>query len=80
MLNREKHCFSSQRSISRATFGTQLLKIQVSGSDLLDPTSFRIMFDLPNDAVADATNNLYRVGGPCGFFSRMRIRAGGQVV
>ena len=80
MLNREKHCFSSQRSISRATFGTQLLKIQVSGSDWLDPALFRIMFDLPNDAVADATHNVYLIGGPCCFFSVMRILAGGQVV
>ena len=56
------------------------MKIQVSGSDWLDPALFRIMFDLPNDAVADATHNIYLIGGPCGFFSVMRILAGGQVV
>ena len=39
------------------------------------------MSDLKNDdADASGNHNLYPVGGPWGFFSRMKILAGGQVL
>ena len=57
--------------------GTKLIKIVLTGDGLLDPASFRIMFDLRNnDASAPPlTDKLLRpLGGPhsfskgCGFF------------
>ena len=59
--------------------GTKLIKISINGSDWLDPSTFRIMFDLYNTN-ANAANRLRPIGGPWSFFSRMRILAGGQIL
>ena len=66
-------------NIYHPTTGTKLIKILLSGTDWLDPSTFRIMFDLNNDD-GGGNHNLYPVGGPWGFFSRMRILVGGQVI
>jgi len=66
-------------NIYHPTTGTKLIKILLSGTDWLDPSTFRIMFDLKNDD-GDENHNLYPLGGPWGFFSRMRILVGGQVI
>ena len=66
-------------NIYHPTTGTKLIKILLSRTDWLDPSTFRIMFDLKHDDGA-GNHNLYPVGGPWGFFSRMRILVGGQVI
>ena len=38
------------------------------------------MFDLKKNDDGAANHNLYPLGGPWGFFSRMRILVGGQVI
>ena len=45
----------------------------------MDPSTFRIMFDLYNTN-GTAANRLRPIGGPWSFFSRMRILAGGQIL
>ena len=67
-----------------STTGTKLIKISLTGDHYLDPSTFRIMFDLVNmqssnldslDSVA-----LRPLGGPWSFFRRMRVLAGNQLV
>ena len=65
-------------NIYRATGGTKLIRILLTGDNWLDPSTFRIMFDVRNNAVA--AKYLYVLGGPHSFFRRMRILAAGQLV
>jgi hypothetical protein len=80
-ITKRRSCtFHPQGSnIYHPTTGTKLIKILLSGSDWLDPGTFRIMFDLKNDDGA-GNHNLYPVSGAWGFFSRMRILSSGQVL
>jgi hypothetical protein len=59
--------------------GTKLIKININCSDWLDPSTFRIMFDLYNTN-NNMANRLRPIGGPWSFFSRMRILASGQIL
>ena len=45
----------------------------------MDPSTFRIMFDVSNTDNA-AGHRLRPLGGPWAFFSRMRALAGGQIL
>ena len=58
--------------------GTKLIKLVLTGDQWLDPSTFRIMFDLKN--AGGVTSKLLRpLGGPHTFFRRMRILASGTV-
>eukprot|EP00973_Karenia_brevis_P058408 8134110-Karenia_brevis.AAC.1 len=59
--------------------GTKLIKMLITGEGWVDPSTFRIMFDLQN-AETDALKKLYPIGGPWCFFRRLRILMGGAVV
>ena len=59
--------------------GTQLIKICLHGSDWLDPSTFRITFDVCNTN-ASVANKLRPIGGPWSFYSRMGILVGGQIL
>ena len=48
--------------------GTKLIKISVNGSDWLEPSAFRIMFDVHNTNT-NAANKFRPIGGPWSFFS-----------
>ena len=56
---------ASGSNIYHPTTGVKLIKIPITGQDWLDPSTFRIMFDLKNE---DSAKPLYPVGGVC-FFS-----------
>lgn len=57
--------------------GTKLIKIALTGQDWLDPTTFRVMFDVVNNT---SNKRLLPVSGPWGFFRRVRLLAGGQLI
>ena len=62
-----------------STNGTKLIKLVLTGDQWLDPSTFRIMFDLKN--AGGVTSKLLRpLGGPHTFFRRMRILASGTVI
>ena len=65
-----------------STNGTKLIKISLTGDHFLDPGSFRIMFDLVNTFSDPAAGNteVRPIGGPWGFFRRMRVLAGNQLI
>ena len=66
-------------NIYTPAIGTKLIKMSLNGSDWLDPSTFRIMFDLYNTNGTPA-NRLRPIGCPWAFCSRMRILAGGQIL
>ena len=65
-------------NIYKATGGTKLIRILLTGDNWLDPSTFRIMFDVRNNGTS--AKYLYVLGGPHVFFRRMRILASGQLV
>ncbi|MFM7979966.1 MAG: hypothetical protein ACKPKO_11690 [Candidatus Fonsibacter sp.] len=73
ITNRRSCTFHPQGSnIYKATDGTRLIKFNIGSHEWLDPSTFRIMYDLRND--------FRPIGGPWSFFTRMRILAGGQIL
>jgi len=63
-----------------STAGTKLIRIVITGDSWLDPSTFRIMFDLKNDEASASGKNLRPLGAPWAFFSRMRVLCAGQLV
>ena len=76
---RKSSTFHPSGSNIYSASGTKLIKLLVSGDAFLDPSTFRIMFDLVN-MDADSAKELRVLGGPHSFFRRMRVLCGGQVV
>ena len=61
--------------------GTKLIRIVLTGDSWLDPSTFRVMFNLVNEDTVDVPANMLRpIGGPWGFFQRMRVLCAGQLV
>jgi hypothetical protein len=58
--------------------GSKLIRILLTGDGWLDPSTFRIMFDVRNNDTVG--KKLYVLGGPHCFFRRMRILTGGTLV
>jgi hypothetical protein len=58
--------------------GTRVIKLLLTGDSWLDPSTFRVMFDLKNNG-SDA-QELRPLGGPWSFFRRMRVLCGGQII
>ena len=79
VTERKSVSYHPQGSNIYSTNGTKLGKLLLTGDQWLDPSTFRIMFDL---RTADGTENhhLRPLGGPHTFFRRMRILANGAVI
>ena len=58
--------------------GTRMIKFLLSGDNWMDPSTFRIAFDLKN--IGEANKRLRPLGGPHTFFKRVRLVAGGQIL
>ena len=54
-------------NIYKPTSGTKVIKIMLTGNSWLDPSTFRVMFDVRNND-PDVTHELRPIGGPCFFF------------
>ena len=76
---RKSVTYHPQGSNIYSTQGTKLIKLLVSGDQWLDPSTFRVMFDLVN-MESDVNKELRVIGGPHSFFKRMRILCNGQIV
>ena len=76
---RKSVTFHPQGSNIYSTTGTKLIKLLLTGDSYLDPSTFRVMFDLVN-MESDSAKELRPLGGPASFFRRMRVLCGGQVV
>ena len=81
VTDRKSVTYHPQGSNIYSTQGTKLIKLLLTGDQWLDPSTFRIMFDLVNMDTSNSNNKLLRVlGGPHSFFRRMRILANGAVI
>ena len=69
---RKSVTFHPQGSNSYSANGTKLIKLQITGDGWLDPSTFRVMFDLVNAESTEA-KELRPLGGPWAFFRRMRV-------
>ena len=76
---RKSVTFHPQGSNIYSTQGTKLIKLLISGDQWLDPSTFRVMFDLVN-MESDAAKQLRVLGGPWSFFKRMRVLCNGTIV
>ena len=59
--------------------GTKLIRILLTGDNWLDPSTFRIQFDL-NNLDGTPAKSLIPISGPWAFFRRMRVLCSGQLV
>ena len=69
----------SGSNIYSSAGGTTLIKIVITGDSYLEPSTFRIMFDLRNNE-ADVLKLLRPLGQPSSFFRRMRLIANGVII
>ena len=76
---RKSVTFHPQGSNIYSTQGTKLIKLLVSGDQWLDPSTFRVMFDLVN-MDSDSSKLLRVLGAPWTFFKRMRVLCNGTIV
>ena len=79
ITDRKSVTFHPSGSNFYSTTGTKLIKIMLTGDNWLDPSTFRIMFDLSNTSQVPQ-RKLRPLGGPHTFFRRMRVLCGGQVI
>lgn len=65
-----------------ATTGATLISFYLTGQEWLDPSTFRIMFDLVNEEAAGQVPDklLYPIGGPWAFFNRLKISSGSETI
>ena len=62
-----------------ATQGTKVIRFRLAGDGWLDPSTFRIAFDVVNDDTA-AGKALRPIGRAHAFFRRLRIAVRGQII
>jgi hypothetical protein len=80
VTDRRSVTFHPQGSnIYESSNGVRLIRIALNGDNWLDPSTFRIAFDLANTN-ATTSKFLRPLGGPHAFFKRCRVLVGGQVI
>lgn len=74
--------FHTQGGNTYTPTGVKVMKFQITGDNWLDPSSFRVGFDLYNNSPSTTagTKNLYPLSGPHSFFKRLRVLCNGQIV
>ena len=80
VTERKSVTYHPQGSNIYSTSGTKLIKLLLTGDQWLDPSTFRIMFDLQNNETLASNKLLRPLGGPHTFIRRMRILANGAVI
>ncbi len=78
VTERKSVTFHPQGSNLYSSNGTKLIKLLITGDSWLDPSTFRVMFDVQNNGAVN--QQLRVVSGPHSFFRRMRVLCGGQVI
>ena len=76
---RKSVTYHPQGSNYYSVSGTRLIKLLITGDQWLDPSSFRIMFDLVN-MDPDPVKTLRTLGGAHTFFKRMRVLCNGTII
>ena len=76
---RKSVTFHPQGGNHYTTSGVRLIKFSITGDQWLDPSTFRVAFNLVN-AESVSTRRLRPLSGPHSFFKRMRVLCNGAVV
>ena len=77
--DRRSVTYHPQGSNIYTTYGTKLIKLLITGDNWLDPSTFRVLFDVVNKDTT-AGKELRIIGGAHSFFKRMRILCNGAIV
>ena len=64
--------YPSGSNVYRSQHGTKTIKINLTGDHWMDPPTFRVMFDVRNNATGLA-QQLRPIGSPWAFFRRARL-------
>ena len=84
VTDRRSVSFFPQGGNQYTSNGIKVIKISLNGDQWLDPSTVKLFFNVNNDTKltgdAAATNLTPLVAGPWGFFRRMRVICGGQIV
>ena len=80
--DRKSVSYFSSGGNSYAPGGVKVIKISVNGQDWLDPSTVKLFFDITNTATSGtgALALTPLVNGAWGFFRRMRVICGGQIL
>ena len=76
--DRKSVTFYASGSNEYSTSGTKLIKLAINGDGWMDPSTFRIAFDVLNTDLAPAL--LRPLSGGWSFFRRLRILSGGTII
>ena len=78
VTDRRSVTYFPQGGNTYSSTGVKVIRLMLTGDQWLDPSTVKVFFQLNN---ADGTNDLQPlVSGAHGFFRRMRVIIGGQVV
>ena len=82
MVDRRSCTFHTEGSNSySATAGTKVIRFRLAGDgQWLDPSTFRIMFDVVNNDSNPSIKKLRPIGKAHAFFRRLRISVRGQII
>ena len=80
VTNRRSVTFMPQGGNQYSVNGVKVIKINLTGSDWLDPSTVRFMFTINNGSLATSGQYLRVLGGPWSFFRRLRVLCGGTVI
>jgi hypothetical protein len=76
---RKSVTYHPQGSNIYSSNGTKVIKLLVTGDSWLDPSTFRVMFDVMNTE-SSGSRQLRVLGGPWTFFKRLRVLCNGTIV
>ena len=79
VVNRRSVTFMPQGGNQYAPTGVRVIKINLTGSDWLDPSTVRFQFNI-NNMDTTALHQLRILGGPWSFFRRLRVLCGGTII
>jgi hypothetical protein len=81
VTNRRSVTFHPQGSnVYQAGSGTRLIKIVLTGDDWLDPSTFRVAYDVVNLEATGSPKQLRMLGGPHSLFKRARLMCNGVCI
>ena len=83
VTNRRSVTFHPQGGNSYSPKGVKVIKISLTGDQWLDPSTVKLFFTITNSttlADGDNTGLLPLVPGAWGFFRRVRVLCGGQII
>ena len=81
VTNRRSVTFWPQGGNQYTCRGVKVIKISLNGDQWLDPSTVKVFFDIQNTtALASDSDLVPLVAGAWGFFRRLRVLCGGQII